>query len=233
MSQKRVVKKKVLKKKVATTAPGTPGRYRPPEPPPEPISAGSIILLVVALGLIAGVVILFLAPDLSGVDGYPYEPAKAGESPRNLLRELDDAITATYTESKPATLEFSEQELNTYLNQRLRKTQRGPFSSVSNVEGVFLELREDVAEIHLVRSLFGAPFVVSTTWDYFLSSGSYVVECKSSRIGRLRFAGAMFRPIMMPFLRMGKACNRELAALNDGSVRRIKLQPGKLIVEVK
>jgi hypothetical protein len=240
MAQKRVVKKKVLKKKAASaptglpgTRPGVPGRPKPPVPDGEGFSVGALVMLLVAIALLAGVVVLFLPPDLSGLAGRPFDPSKAPDPPRNLLRELDDAITATYVESKPSSLTFTEEEVNLYLNQRLRRVQKGPFASLVKMEGIYLDLHPDYADIVLVRHLLGMPFVVKTRWDYFLSNGQYTLECKASGVGLLSFSGALFRPILMPFERLGRACGREIAALDDGAVERVKLEEGKMVVQVR
>jgi len=240
MAQKRVVKKKVLKKKAVSAPagipagrPGAPGRRRPPVSEGEGFSIGALIMLLVALALLAGIAILFLPPDLSGIAGRPFDPSKAPDPPRNLLRELDDAITASYLETKPSVLTFTEEEVNVYLNQRLRRVQKGPFASVVKMEGIYVDFHTDSADIFLVRHLLGMPFVVATRWDYFLSSGSYMLECKASTIGKFTFSGALFRPILMPFERLGRACNREAAALDDGAVERVKLEEGKLVVQVR
>jgi len=235
MAQKRVaVKKKVRKKTAKGRPPGTkrpaPGHARRPPPPAAPgegFGFGSVVLLLVALGFVALVVFIFLPVDLSHVNGYPFDPKQAKEEPRNLLYEAEQALI-----DGEESISFSEAEVNNYVNQRFKSSQRGLFGAIAEVQGMYVDLQEDSATLYLVRDVFGRPFVVSTTWDYYLSDRKYVRECTGSSIGRLQIQGRILRPIMMPFLRFLDACRREASLVIREGVKRVKLDEGELRLEM-
>lgn len=247
MAQKRVTVKKKVRKKVATKRPpgampghgpgpggiagrppGSPAR-RPPRPTPagEGIGVGTILLLAFGLAFVALVVYVFLPVDLSHVDGYPFRPGSRQEEPRNLLLEAENQLI-----KGKGSVTFSEEEVNHYLNERLKPSQGGPFGMVIEVDGIYADLVPDAATFYLVRSVFGRPFVISTTWDYYLSDRKQVRECTASSVGRLRVKGRMLRPIMMPFLRLAQTCRREVDLLGHEGIRHAKLEDGRLVLHV-
>lgn len=257
MYQKRVVKKKVLKKKAASVAPrrpgaaapvkpaaaepvffgakpkprkGAPSGYRPPAAEVEGFGFGAVILLLLAIALLGGVAVCFLPPDMSGIAGYPHNRAAPTA---NLLRKLDDAITAAYTETKETTLTFHEEELSAYVNERLKANQRGPLASVVQIHGVYCDLQPDTANLYVVRTILGRPLVIQTSWAFVGDPSNQQFKCQSSGIGLVKVPGSTLQPITAPFLRLKVACARELGALQDSSVERIRIDDGKLIVHIQ
>ncbi len=197
-----------------------------PKMPGEGFGIGGVIMLLITLALIGFVVFIFLPRDLSHVDGYPFNSAKAPDPPKNLLRIAEDKMLKA-----EGSLTFTEAEVNTYLNQRLNSKQKGAFGAFVKMSGIYLDLRKNQATMYVERRIFGLPFTVDSTWDYYLSDGKYVRECKASSVGRFTFTGAMFRPIMAPFTRVAQACERERNVLQDDDVRRVKLDDGELVIE--
>lgn len=183
-------------------------------------------MFVITAALMGFVVFIFLPRDLSHVSGYPYESSKAPNPPKNLLKIAEDQLV-----KDEGSVSFTEEEINTYLNQRLNAKQRGAFGSFVKMNGVYLDLKKNEATIFVERKIFGLPFTIASTWDYYLSDGKYVRECKSSSVGRFSFSGAMFRPIMAPFFRLAQACTREQAIFEDEDVSRVKLDEGALTIE--
>lgn len=235
MAQKHVVVKKKVRKKVAKKGPDaapSPSqlpprqRTRSPSLPPRPAEGfgfNDIVTLLLGIASVALVVLIFAPIDLSKVDGYPYDPSAAGAEGRNLLAEAEKLlITGT------GDLAFTEAELNTYLNQRLKPTQRGPLSMISEIKGVYVDVQANSATLYLVQRFFGYPLVIRTNWDYYLADQKYVRECTGSGIGHLSIKGLLFRPIMMPFLRLAKTCWREVGFLDRETVERVQLEPGVL-----
>ena len=233
MVRKKVVKKKIVRKKHAAAGPG-PRSPRPPKQklPGEGITAGSVIMLVLTLALIGFVVFVFLPRDISHIQGYPYDSSKAPDPPRNLLREAEDKLVkATVEEEEGNMIKFSEKEVNDYINQRLAVKQGGMFGSFVKMNGVYLDLEKDKGTLFVERKIFGLPFTVDTTWEIFKSDGKYVRNCTSSGVGRLKFNGAAFQPIMAPFVRFANALKRENKVLFDEGVRQIKLEKDALVID--
>jgi len=230
MSKKRVVvrKKKVAKKKTAAGASPSSysSSYKEPKLPGEGFSIMSLIMLLVTLALIGLVVVVFLPPDMSSVKGYPYNKAEASDPPRNLLREAEDVWV-----KGEGSIEFSEADINTYLNQRLVVKQGGMFGSFTKVQGIYMDLEEDKATLYVVRTVFGMPLVIDTTWEMFLSNEEYIRRCTGSGVGKLSFGEKMFAPIMKPFFSFTKEMNREQKVLFDESVSRVKLAKDSLRIE--
>jgi len=253
MTQKRVVKKKPLKKPGVSVAPASVGGrsphapslfgtkpapkrggaagYRPPSADSSGFGIGSVFLFLIALAFLGGVAVCFVPPSLSGVSGYPV--ASTTVDPGNLLRRLDDAISATYTDKKETTLTFSEEDLNTYLNKRLQKNQKGPFASWFQVEGVYCDLQPDAASVYLVRRVLGRPLVIFSSWAFVGDPDAQKFKCESSGIGLIKVAGKALQPITAPFERLRMACARELGALLDVSVDQVRIDDGKLVVHVR
>ena len=232
MAKKIAVKKKVRKKKVASAGPPPGAAKRPgalpdqPKLPGEGFGIGGIIMLVITLALLGFVIFTFLPRDLSHLSGYPFDASKAPDPPKNLLRLAEDQLVEA-----EGSITFTEEEVNNYLNQRLNAKQRGAFGSFVKMRGVYLDLKKNEATMYVERQIFGVPFTVDSTWEYYLSDGKYVRECKASSVGRFSFSGAMFRPVMAPFFRVAAACQREQDVLSDDDVKRVKLESGKLTLE--
>lgn len=261
MTPKRVVKKKVIARNIPTTrAPGPAGPLRPAGRPAAKktkeknyfgskpvqrrgaptgytaptVEGGSILstilLFLVAIALFGGVAVCLVRPDLSKVDGYP--AAASAKSSPNFLRQLDDAITEAYTEKKEATLTFTEEELTTYVNNRLQKTQRGPLASSVQIVGLFCDLEPDTIKLYLVRSVFGQPLVTFTTWAFEGDPDNQHFKCQESGIGLIKVPGSGLGSITAPFDRLKMACARDLGALQDDAVDLLRIEEGKLIVHV-
>lgn len=262
MPPKRVVKKKVIAKNIPTTRtpgsgpPRSAGRSKeakPAEPvffgakpvrrrgtssgyqAPSSNSGGSwistIMLWLVAIALLGGVAVCFVQPDLSAIAGYPAAGSAKG-SP-NLLRELDDAISYAYTEKKESTLTFTEEQINAYINERLQKSQQGPFASSVKIEGIFCDLQPDTATLYLVRNVFGHPLVSFATWAFDGDPDDQHFRAQTSGIGLIKIAGPGISSIMAPFANLKDACAREAGGLRDPTVDTVRIEDGRLIVHVQ
>ena len=255
MYQKRVVKK-VAKKKTASgpgrgpgaagKAPaaekiffgakpkpkqGTPAGYRPPSTESPGLGIGALFLFLFAIALLGGVAVCFMPPDLSAISGYP-QPEKPAKS-ENLLRRLDDATTDAYVDKKESTVVFSEEEINAYLNQRLKQSQTGPLASLATNEGIFCDLQPDTANLYVVRTFFGKPMIIYTTWAFEGDPDDQKFTCQLSGIGSIKVAGSGLQPVMAPFLRLREICVREISALMNTAVDRLRIEDGRLVVHVQ
>ena len=174
-------------------------------------------MFLVTVAMIAFVFFIFAPRDIgTDVSGYPYDPAAHSGQPRNLLREAEDKLV-----KDEGNLTFTEEQVNTYLNQRLDVTQKGLFGGFTTVEGIYMDFHPNEVTIFIQRKVFGVPFTVDSTWKYYLSNEKYIRECTQSRMGKLTAKGAMLAPVMAPFNRFIDACEREKKLLNDLSLIHI------------
>ncbi len=251
MYQKRVVKK-VAKKKAAGARgkvaakpaiekdyfgskpkpkQGAMSGYRPAASETPGLGIGALFLFLFAVGLLGVVAVCFMPPDLSGISGYPVGDKPA--APGNLLRKLDDAISAGYIDKKESTLSFSEEDINAYINQRLKKLQTGPFAASLQMHGLFCDLQPDTANIYVIRSIFGKPLVIYTSWAFEGDPEDQKFTCLESGIGAIKMKGPSLQPVTAPFFRLRDTCLRERGALQDRIIDRLRIEDGKLVVHVQ
>ena len=238
MARKKIaVKKKVVRKKVASGAAPPAARSqpagrtaaRPPKEklPGEGVSIGGIIMLLLALALTFVVVRVFMPRDISFIEGYPFDAAEAPNPPRNLLREAEDKLIA-----REGQLTFTEAELNTYLNQRLKSKQGGAFASFVKMRGAYVDYEPDKIGVYVDRAIFGIPFVVSAHFEVYQSNRSFKTEGLYCTLGRVQLPkGRMFQPIMAPYRRLANACEREIDILTDEDVRQVKIDKDKVVID--
>lgn len=235
MAQKRVVVRKKVRKKMPTGHALRPASRKEPSrdyyQEPDPVVADEefgladfapYILVLACLGLI---IFLFLPVNLSQVDGFPYREKDAVV--RNLLQEAEKKVL-----EGAQTIEFTEKEINTYLHQRLRSPQEGPFAAINRVDGIYADLRENAATLYVVQKILGIPFVISSSWNFYLEDRTYVRECTASSIGRIRFTGASLGPLMMPFLHFAESCKPEASFLDIDGIHRVRIEPGVFKLEL-
>lgn len=192
----------------------------------EGFGFGDLIPWFIVLACIGALTFIFLPVNLSHVAGYPFAPG-AWMKPRNLLREAEKKLV-----EGSGSVSFTEEEVNAYLHQRLKASQRGPLSLVSDVEGIFVDLENNSATLYFVQRFLGFPFVISSSWNYYLADMKYVHECTGSSVGRLRFKGVLLRPLMMPFRQLVNTCRAEATLLNREGIDRVRLEPGLLKLEI-
>jgi len=238
MAAKRVVVKKKIVRKKESTPP--PARGRGPAAPysqrgrtarvddgdDEGITVGSIIMLLLTLVLIAGIVFILIPRDISQVKGYPYDKAKVTGTPKNLLRQMEDQMV-----QQKGSIRFTEEEINTYLNQRLATQQGGILGGFTSVQGLYADLEPDKISFYIERKIFGLPLIIGTNWQVFQSDGQVVRNCTSSSVGRLEVPMA-FAPLIEPFRKMAAAMQRESQLLFDKDVRNLKVEKDALSLDI-
>lgn len=236
MAQKRVVVRKKVRKQMPTGHALRPASRKEPssreysrEPDPvledDEFGIGDFAPYVLVLACLGLIIFLFLPVDLSQVDGYPYRQKDAAA--RNLLQEAEKKVL-----EGAETIEFTEKEVNAYLHQRLKSPQEGPLSALNRVDGIYADLRENSATLFIVQRILGIPFVISSTWNFYLEDRTYVRECTASSIGRVRLTGSSLGPLMMPFLQFAEACKPEANFLDMEGIHRVRLEPGVFKLEL-
>lgn len=194
--------------------------------PGEGVSIGGIIMLVIALILVGLIITIFLPRNMDHIDGYPIDSVKTDGEPENLLRMVEDQLV-----KREGELVFTEKQLNVYLNQRLKARQGGFFSSFVKMKGTYVDLKKKEIGIYIERTVFGMRFVVSAHFDVFQSNKTFKTEGKYCTLGKLKLPeGKMFAPILAPYRRLAKECERELKIIVDEDVEFVSITEGKLTI---
>ena len=169
----------------------------------------TVLLLILAIGLSVVMGMILKPNNLTKINGYPAELITS--EPRNLLAEVQKALDPKLTDQK---LTFTEAEVNQYLNQRVKGKQGGILASFVKFEGVYVDLETDMAELFVVRSVFGLPFTVSSR--VLQKKTDYKTDWRMAggTIGSFTLTTKQFKPIVEAFVRLGASCRDELDAID-------------------
>ena len=112
-----------------------------------------LILLAACIGLGWAITLALQPQDLSDIGGHG--PKDKNHPPRDLKATLKSAIERKY----PLTL--SETEINRWLAHTLSARQGGFLEEKITLDGVWVRLENEVAEVIMERHFLGKPFTVS------------------------------------------------------------------------
>jgi len=169
----------------------------------------TVLLLILAIGLSVMMGMVLKPNNLKKINGYPAELITS-ES-RNLLAEVQAALNPKLTDQK---LTFTEAEVNQYLNQRVKGRQGGILSAFVKFEGVYVDFEPDVAEVFIVRSVFGQPFTVSSRIIQRKADYKTLWKTAGGSIGSFTMQTKQLKPILEAFQKLGTICKDELDAID-------------------
>ncbi|HQZ29597.1 MAG: hypothetical protein KA250_08710 [Verrucomicrobiales bacterium] len=230
------VKKRIVKKKVVGRAP-KPRPLTPRTPPgrgysrPRPsysgggISMMTVLLTLVALGMLAIVVMVGLPKEMSSFGGYPVDPLNSSSSkPRNLLSEAQATMI-----SRSSAITFTEEEVNQYLNARLQGTQGGVVANFVKFRGVYVDFTPDAAEIVIEREVFGFPLTMSSriTVDTFRQQTIY--KSAGWSLGRIDLGTKNIKPVIELFIRLRNSCLDEYQTMQQ--MVKIQFEENKIVLD--
>lgn len=110
-----------------------------------------LLILVVCSGIMFVVYLIMQPQKLSDIDGHDSSEAPS----RNLQEVLTKAVEGNYS------VTLSEEEINRMLQSELVANQKGALSSDASIKKVLVRLKQDLAEIIIVREVFGRDITVS------------------------------------------------------------------------
>lgn len=191
-------------------------------------------LIVVAMSGLAAAILLVLVPqDLSDLEGYGEQyPAEA----RDLGRVLEESVKRGHE------VTLSEAEINRWLGQQVRISQKGLLSSWSGPMRLGVRFEPGVAEVIMERKVLGK----SLTFSMFLQlanqagdrqvvlhGGPYLDALsglnRGGRFGRLVVPQGYLHLVKSAFFGVGEACSKELhLAFEEMEAQRI--EDGRLIL---
>ncbi|MEM7146312.1 MAG: hypothetical protein AAF591_14340 [Verrucomicrobiota bacterium] len=183
-------------------------------------------------GCLAGIMILVLLPllsiwisaraftpaDMSGIEGLRIGPG-AVES-----RDLREVMAR----AGRGGVVIEEAEVNAYLRATLFGRETGLARFVSSFEGACVELREDEAEIFLVRRCFGRLSTVSFVLSIEDGPEGRFVRSEGSSVGRIQIPELVFQFVLDSFRRMAGVYEEELRLIQGANV--LKIREGHMII---
>lgn len=214
-SRKKPVKKAVIQRPASRKAAPRKVTKKPHRPTyGEGLTFGTVVLLVVGLALLAVVVVTALPRGVSGVGGYPPD-AVSGAAPRNLLGELQQAISDRNSE-----MIISESEINQYVARRLSGKQAGAMGSLVKFRGVSVDISPGKAEITVERSALGLPLTMGVALVTEGDQSQTIYKPVAWYIGRIKLGERTLKPVVDLFGRLRDSLGDEYLAIQQmGSVR--------------
>jgi len=219
-SRSRAQKKKVVARRVPKPSPKLPrggsagSKYKRPSYAGGGISMMSVLIAVVAMGMLAGVGMILLPADTSKIAGYPISSIPV-PNPRNLVDEVQKIMI-----ERKELVTFKEEEVNQYLNSRLQGSQKGVLAALIKFKGVYVDFSPGVAEIFVVREVFGKTLTMSSRVTPERGRAGIVYKPVGWSLGRVDLGVRSVKPVVQLFLRLRGACLEEFQTLQQmGDVR--------------
>ena len=184
----------------------------------------TVFLLIVAIAIFVIIVMVMLPKDLSFIKGYPAGKI-GGEKPRNLLAEVQQILGPG-----DKALTFTEEEVNAYINSRIKGAQGGPLKFLVNFKGAYVDFEEGVAESYIERTVFGIPFTMSLKLVRNRRGTEY--QAGGGSIGRFSMSSRQFKPILDTFVRLSVALGEEIDAINRiETLGQVRFEDDKLVLD--
>jgi hypothetical protein len=222
---KKKVGGRVPQRKPSTAGPA--GRRRPPKPVVyrEGISPMTVLLTLVALGMLAVVVMVAMPKDLASVGGYAVGLTDGGK-PRNLLAETQKIMIDRNTE-----LTFSEEEVNRYLNYRLSGTQKGMMAAIVKFRGVYVDFSPAKAEMIIEREIFGRPITISVDLVAEQIRRQMVYKPDAWHLGKISLGARTIGPVVELFTRLRGSLLDEYHVLQQMS--DVRFEDNKVVLDAR
>lgn len=183
-------------------------------------------LFVTLLGLVIALAFSYRPQDLSGIDGVG--PAAAAAPKKDVRAILRSSLERGFEVS------FTEEELNAYLSRTLASKQNGLLGKNATIDGVWVSLEKDCAEVIIERRVFGHSFTVSTflqveqteqpngkaKTEVVLHGGPYIsgtYPYRGGRFGSLVVPQGFLRLVLPAFENLAAVYQDEIGLISDMS----------------
>lgn len=204
--------------------------------------AGLLIFLVI-VGLGAAMYFISQPQELSDIGGYGEDdprPAPASP-PRDLRTVLEKSIEGNYS------VTISESEINQMLARELEIKQGGELGRWVSIKSVLVRLKEDVAEVIIVRDVEGYPLTTSMflqieqvesqkgiSTKIHLHGGGYhemlPYPTRGGRFGQLTVPQGFLIMVMPEFRKIAEIFDAEIK-LGFEQMARIEIQNKRLMLD--
>lgn len=196
-----------------------------------------VLILVVCFGFISVIYMIFQAQDLSDIDGYK----SSSTSPRNIHEVLSKAVEGNYS------VTLTEADINQMLENELVAKQGGMFSSDASIKRVLVRLKDGLAEVIILREVFGKEMTVSMyiqiqqtedrdgiTTKIHPHSGNYekdsVLPDVGGRFGRLNVPEGFLRAVLPDYVKISEALAEEID-LGFDKMARFKIEENRVTLD--
>jgi hypothetical protein len=222
------------KKKVGHRAPprkpstgGPAVRRTPPKPVVhgDGVSPMTVLLTLIAFGMLAVVVMVAMPKDLSSLGGYAVGLTDGGK-PRNILAETQKIMIERNTD-----LTFTEEEVNRYLNHRLSGTQKGLMAAIVKFRGVYVDFSPAKAEVIVEREIFGRPITMSVDLVTEQFRRQMVYKPAAWHIGKISLGARTIGPVVELFTRLRGSLLDEYHVLQQMS--DVRFEDNKVVLDAR
>lgn len=202
-----------------------------------------LLIFFVIIGLGVAVYFITLPQDLSDIEGYAPSASTAVSPPRDMETVLTKSIEGDYS------VTLSEKELNDWLGRELKLKQGGELGKWVSIKRVWVRLRENVAEIIMVREIEGKEFTTSMflqveqtesntgiTTQIHLHGGGFheliPVPTRGGRFGQLTVPRGFLIMVMPDFQKIAALFDTEID-LGFQRMARIRIENKRLVLDPK
>jgi hypothetical protein len=196
-----------------------------------------LFILVVCFGVIAVIYTIFQPQNLSDIDGYK----TASTPPRDVREVLSKAVEGNYS------VNITEADINQMFQSQLKAKQGGALSGVVTIKHVLVRLKEDIAEIIVVREIFGKQFTVSMYLQIEQTESESGINTKphlhggdvkkesilpkvGGRFGTMRVPQGLLRAVISDYIKIANALAPEIK-LGYEDMARFKIKEDRLILD--
>lgn len=202
-----------------------------------------LLVFLIIIGLGASLYFMSLPQDLSDISGSNPSATSAASPPRDMEMVLTKSIEGDYS------VTLSEKELNDWLGRELKLNQGGELAKWVILKRVWVRLKEDVAEVIIVREIAGREFTTSMflqveqtesntgiTTQIHLHGGGYSellpIPTRGGRFGQLTVPQGFLILVMPDFQKIAALFDTEIK-LGFQRMARIKIEDKRLMLDPK
>ncbi len=196
-----------------------------------------LVIFLMCVGIVWAIYMMLQPQSLVDIDGHDL----SGGSPRKLQEVLSKAIEGNYS------VTVTESEINHLLGNELVAKQGGLLEGKASVKRVLVRLKKDLAEVIVVREVFGYEMTVSMylqiqqTEDkngiktkIHLHGGNYekrsVVPYIGGRFGKLSVPQGFLNAVVPDYIKIARAMEPEID-LGFQKMARFEIQDKRLILD--
>lgn len=196
-----------------------------------------LLTLLMCGGIVYAIYMMLQPQSLVDIDGHDL----SGSSPRNLHEVLTKAVEGNYS------VTVTESEINHLLANELVAKQGGLLEGEASVKRVLVRLKKDLAEVIIVREVFGYEITVSMYLQIqqmedkngiktkiHLHGGNYekrsVLPNIGGRFGKLSIPQGFLNAVVPDYIKIARAMQPEID-LGFQKMARFEIQDKRLILD--
>jgi hypothetical protein len=196
-----------------------------------------LLVLVVCLAFITVIYMIFQPQNLSNIDGYEV----SSSHPRDLKQVLTKAVEGDYS------VTITEAEINQMLQRQLVAKQGGLIGESAAVKRVLVRLKENIAEVVIVREVFGQQLTTSMYLQFQQTESENGISTQlhlhggnidktnflpnvGGRFGELRIPQGFLVMVVPDFIKIADALAPEIE-LGFENMARFEIQNKRIILD--